>query len=179
MSGSNSFASLSPSLLARKGGARPAMRPQLQPIQQFNEATARRLEDDLGWNDHGEEGNGEETVEASQPAAPDSLPDGDGANVISLNGFDLPPADLPDVVRQQHAVASRVERFSAPRGSASARERRAAFTLRLDAERHLRLRLAATIDGRSAQQIVTEALDRLLADIPEVEALALRIGKRR
>jgi len=27
-----SFASLSPSLLARKGGARPAMRPQLLPM---------------------------------------------------------------------------------------------------------------------------------------------------
>ncbi len=32
MSEPKTFASLGPSLLARKGGARPAMRPQLLPI---------------------------------------------------------------------------------------------------------------------------------------------------
>jgi len=52
--------------------------------------------------------------------------------------------------------------------------RKAAFTLRLDAERHLRLRLATAVTGRSAQQIVTGALDAMLASIPEVEALAER-----
>jgi hypothetical protein len=57
--------------------------------------------------------------------------------------------------------------------------RNAAFTLRLDAERHLKLRLACTLDNRSAQQIVTEALDRLIADLPEVAALAAEAAKRR
>jgi hypothetical protein len=52
--------------------------------------------------------------------------------------------------------------------------RKAAFTLRLDAGRHLRLRLATAVTGQSAQQIVTGALDALLASIPEVEALAER-----
>ena len=37
--------------------------------------------------------------------------------------------------------------------------RKAAFTLRLDGDRHLRLRLANAVTGRSAQQIVTAALD--------------------
>ncbi|MFN5819077.1 MAG: hypothetical protein ACK44Y_01400 [Novosphingobium sp.] len=50
MSEPKSFASLSPTLLARKGGARPAMRPQLGPIG--GDALARQL-DDLGWNDMG------------------------------------------------------------------------------------------------------------------------------
>ena len=61
----------------------------------------------------------------------------------------------------------------APRRRAAGRK--AAFTLRLDAERHLRLRLACAVTGRSAQQIVTGALDALLAAIPEIEALAERV----
>jgi hypothetical protein len=52
---------------------------------------------------------------------------------------------------------------------------KAAFTLRLDADRHFRLRLACAITGRSAQQIVTGALDELLKSIPEVDALAGRM----
>ena len=54
-------------------------------------------------------------------------------------------------------------------------ERKAAFTLRLDGDRHLRLRLACAVTGRSAQQIVTGALDSALAAIPEIEALAARV----
>ena len=46
--------------------------------------------------------------------------------------------------------------------------------VRLDGQRHLRLRLATAVTGQSAQQIVTRALDALLASIPEVEALAER-----
>src|SRR5690606_4531313 len=55
--------------------------------------------------------------------------------------------------------------------------RRAAFTLRLDAQRHLKLRLASTIRNRSAQQLVTQALDKFLAEIPEIEALAARVTR--
>jgi hypothetical protein len=55
--------------------------------------------------------------------------------------------------------------------------RRAAFTLRLDAKRHLKLRLASTVRNRSAQQLVTEALDRFLGDIPELEALASQVKR--
>jgi hypothetical protein len=56
--------------------------------------------------------------------------------------------------------------------------RRAAFTLRLDAERHLKLRLACTISNRSAQQMVTEALDHLIAELPDVAALAQQLAKK-
>jgi len=58
---------------------------------------------------------------------------------------------------------------------ASANGKKAAFTLRVDADRHLRLRLATAITGRSAQQLVTEALDQLLASLPEIESLAERV----
>ena len=65
------------------------------------------------------------------------------------------------------------------RRSALSHGRRAAFTLRVDAERHLKLRLACTLRNRSAQQVVTEALDRLLADFPEVTALAEHVAGKR
>ncbi|MHB9879222.1 hypothetical protein ACSMXM_06130 [Pacificimonas sp. ICDLI1SI03] len=45
-----SFGSLSGSLLARKGGARPAMRPQ---AYRFNQGDRTAAEDDCGWNDMG------------------------------------------------------------------------------------------------------------------------------
>jgi hypothetical protein len=53
---------------------------------------------------------------------------------------------------------------------------KSAFTLRLDAERHLKLRLACAVTGRSAQLLVTEAVDALLKELPEIDALARRVG---
>jgi hypothetical protein len=80
-----------------------------------------------------------------------------------------------DVHRQQDAIA---EHFSG--GDAADVEsvvgRPAAFTLRLNPKRHLKLRLASTILNRSVQQLLTEALDRLLAEYPNVETLAEHIG---
>ena len=57
---------------------------------------------------------------------------------------------------------------------------KAAFTLRLDPARHLKLRLACAVTGRSAQQLVTDALDKLLGDMPELDSMADRAasGKR-
>ena len=54
----------------------------------------------------------------------------------------------------------------------NASSKRAAFTLRLDKERHLRLRLACAISNQSAQNMVTEALDEFLANMPELDAVA-------
>ena len=59
-------------------------------------------------------------------------------------------------------------RLPAPRG-------KAAFTLRLDPDRHLQLRLACAVTRRSAQQLVTGALDEFLNSLPEVQALAERV----
>ena len=71
--------------------------------------------------------------------------------------------------------AEKAEVVPLPRRAAAADGRKAAFTLRLDGGRHLRLRLACAVTGRSAQQIVTGALDSALAAIPEIEALASRV----
>jgi hypothetical protein len=160
MSDPKPFASLSPTLLARKGGAKPAMRPQLAMLGQFDGAAARQFEDDLGWNDHGDDFD------------PSDDFDQDG-EVVQFTG------EVPEVVRQQQAVARRVARSVRPRRKALDEGRRAAFTLRVDAERHLKLRLACTLDNRSAQQLVTEALDRFLDELPDVATLASQIRKPR
>ncbi|MCY7339067.1 MAG: hypothetical protein LH465_03825 [Sphingomonas bacterium] len=55
---------------------------------------------------------------------------------------------------------------------------KAAFTLRLDGQRHLKLRLACAVTGRSAQQLVTDALDQLLETMPELDTMAERAPKR-
>lgn len=49
---------------------------------------------------------------------------------------------------------------------------KAAFTLRLEASRHLKLRLACALTGRSAQMLVTEAVDQLLNSFPELDTIA-------
>jgi len=51
-----------------------------------------------------------------------------------------------------------------------------AFTLRLDKDRHLKLRLASAVTNQSAQRLVTEALDRFLEEHPEVQALSGNAG---
>lgn len=72
--------------------------------------------------------------------------------------------DAPDALARQLARTAR------------ATKDKAAFTLRLDSERRLRLRLAAAIAGRSAQQLVTEAIDTMLGDMAELEPLARRVA---
>lgn len=99
-------------------------------------------------------------------------------------------AEVPEIVRQQEALAGRVAEVArlvearpapkaprAPRGQ-RAREK-AAFTLRLDAERHLRLRLASAVTNRSAQLILTDLLDDFLSSLPEIDAMASRLPAAR
>lgn len=172
MSDPKPFASLSPTLLARKGGAKPAMRPQLQPLTHYADSLARTVDDDLGWNDMGHDDGfaGANDGPADEPHS---------AEIVSIHAE--PPvlrAPVPPIVRQQAEVAQRIA--AGPpreRRSALADGRRAAFTLRLDGERHLKLRLACTTRNRSAQQLVTEAIDRLLAELTDVTALAAQVTK--
>ncbi len=222
------FASLSSGLLARKGGARPAMRPQ-----GFGGQHGAGLED-LGWNDMGFE-----------PPKPAMLPDTDSEHdgfgedigpqplrnplaaltpIGQISGIGSPvhdqraeladafnaveaegdeeydetaerfegemPAFPPEVqtaevvsipARKTMAIEPSVDAAPAvvvaPRRSTTPRalpgsKAKAAFTLRLDKERHLKLRLACAVTGRSAQQLVTDALDALLADMPELDGMA-------
>jgi hypothetical protein len=148
------FASLNPSLLARKGGAKPAMRPQLGPIP--GEAAANL--DDLGWNDMGHDHD-----QANESAV-----------VVQLTP--LVASEPSELVIHRHTASFGSK--PAPRAqTAPDQGKRAAFTLRLDAQRHLKLRLASTISNRSAQQIVTEALDALLAEIDDLDSLAARLQR--
>lgn len=200
-----SFASLNPTLLARKGGAKPAMRPQLAPLPK--DAADDQLED-LGWNDMGQdEGEGgAEVVQLTTTAAnedaiePDSpvvkrqqkdladrvLADAvmDGSEEFEDEESEIEESELEDSEIQVVEVEPKtaVKKKPAPKTKKSSRKggkkgRRAAFTLRLDAERHLKLRLAATMEGKSAQAVVTEALDTLLADIDDLDALAARMQR--
>jgi len=229
------FASLSSGLLARKGAARPAMRPQ-----GFGQVGAAGLED-LGWNDMGFEAPkpaltpvrdedhdafGDEVHQPSRnplsaltPASPvhsqqaeieqrfaDSDEEGEDENgeyvdetaelydpeseeglVVEARKEPALPALEPETVTAPVVAPAPVIVPIAPTAAAPVRPRRpraapgssgkAAFTLRLDPARHLKLRLACAINGRSAQQLVTDALDQLLEGMPELESMAEKAPK--
>jgi hypothetical protein len=242
MSDSN-FASLGPSLLARKGGAKPAMRPQVAPLVTEETVVPEEALEDLGWNDMGdpEHDGGAEIVPINADVSPDGIPAHPGPIVRrqqrrleervladaamtgpedcesdyeedeeSLYGedYDAEDYDAEDydaagyaegedyddgegeydgaiysplaahLPAAEPAAAPARAPLAVPREPAKPRVpatqsgRRAAFTLRLDADRHLKLRLAATMQGVSAQALVTEALDRLLAEHDELEIIA-------
>lgn len=172
------FASLSSTLLARKGQARPAMRPQ----GFASLAPAPAALEDLGWNDMG--------VEAQAPAPTPIAP-----SIIPVSDVPPPPPVVvaQEALREEFAPAAApepapVEAEDAPRAVKSvsvatagrlqretAHKGRAAFTLRLDSERHLKLRLASAVTHRSAQQLVSHALDQFLTTIPEVAALVAQL----
>lgn len=152
-----SFASLNPTILARKGGAKPAMRPQLGLITAPSAQAAYDLED-LGWNDMGQEEAGNVV-----PILPASNDEDAGAILLA---------------KDTSPVGTAAKRAPAKRASSKLSGKRAAFTLRLDAQRHLKLRLASTLKGQSAQQLVTDALDALLATIEDLDSLAAQMARK-
>ena len=209
------LASLSAGLLARKGGARPAMRRQ--PLGSGPAPLNSGGYDDLGWNDMGYDVDPDQSAEparmldlkplltgsvlAHNVEAEHAVDDGAGHEFPAglsndFNGltddygadqFEAEAPEVPEIVRQQEsliervaAVARKVEarpepkpkKEKAPR-ALRAREK-AAFTLRLDAERHLRLRLASAVTNRSSQVILTDLLDEYLSSLPEIDAMASR-----
>jgi|SRR5690242_15014216 len=165
-------ASLSSSLLARKGQARPAMRPQ--GFSGFGNPAGQM--DDLGWNDMGAaEQMAEPRVREVAEPAPAPIPEPPVLREREALKAEIeaprkqPVAiDAPAKPAMSDAALTRIGR----KVRAKQTKAKSAFTLRLDAERHLRLRLAAAVCDRSAQHLVTEALDAFLATLPEVEALA-------
>jgi len=226
------FASLSSGLLARKGAARPAMKPQ-----GFGQMGGGNLED-LGWNDMGFEPP--KPAEAPRDATHDAFGD-DVVDHPRAHPSGLTPVGSP-VHSQQAEIADRLStdeldetseahdevddideideefdetaelyepeeeavavatpdpepivtpalepvvaapvvvarRAPTPRAAPGSKAK-AAFTLRLDPPRHLKLRLACAVNGRSAQQIVTDALDRLLNDMPELDAMAEKAKRK-
>lgn len=192
-----SFASLNPSLLARKGGAKPAMRPQLASLNAAGSNVAANLED-LGWNDMGDDADelqahhGQILQLTPEPANEAAQAEARAVDKASQDA--LAHQGPVEVHRQQAELAERVaapavtavpapspvvrKHTPVQRRSALDRGKRAAFTLRLDEERHLKLRLLSTVKGKSAQQIVTEALDALLNGMAEIESLAAQVKRR-
>ncbi len=203
-----SFASLSSTLLARKGGAKPAMRPQSTIAGPVNGAAAAANLEDLGWNDMGEE-MGLPRLAVERPAnpandyqfadvitiGPQTEIDGETRNDVreSLDriarSLDTLPdeEDEPEPDQETEADAFYEPEIPAPPPVAPKRAerikpvmrsvRRAAFTLRLDQQRHLMLKLACTVRGCSAQQLVSDALDEVLAEMPEIASLAAQVKR--
>jgi predicted HicB family RNase H-like nuclease len=207
------FASLSSGLLARKGAAKPAMRPQ--GFGSFGSSL-----EDLGWNDMGAGPASLHDIHEAQelpehvPSSIEALTPAPGGRLQAeppavveqqrelearlaepepecepepeyepeVEAFEPEPESEPEVeafepepepapVRKAPAKA-KAEIVVLPRSRVVAARAKAAFTLRLDPERHLKLRLACALSRRSAQQLVTEALDDFLNSLPELEALA-------
>lgn len=94
-------------------------------------------------------------------------------------------AALPAAATVEPVDAAGDRVTAAPRRSPVARARAGsrgsfAFTLRLDPERHLRLRLASATSNRSLQQILVGLVDDYLASQPEIDAFAARLpGSRK
>jgi hypothetical protein len=204
------FASLSSGLLARKGAAKPAMRPQ--GFGSFGSSL-----EDLGWNDMGHAPGSlhdvneahelpehvPSSIEALTPAPggrthseppavveqqrelearlaqvpePETEPEAEleapEAEALAEPEVQAEPEPKVQAVSEARVVKLPRSRVSPARAPAPAVRAKAAFTLRLDPERHLKLRLACALSRRSAQQLVTEALDVFLDSIPELEALS-------
>lgn len=231
------FASLSSTLLARKGGAKPAMRPQSAALGPVDGVAAAANLEDLGWNDMGEDAPPPASFEPAEerrimPKAPslsessliqagpaqeagyaDFAQDNDeqpfeGADIVPIKArqddnspvsnqvrdsldkitSQLARQDSEDDLQAEKKTEVRFDAAAialpkkptkpAKRESAASQGKRAAFTLRLDPERHLMLRLACTVRGSSAQQLVTDALDGLLAEMPEIASLAAQVQRR-
>jgi antitoxin (DNA-binding transcriptional repressor) of toxin-antitoxin stability system len=193
MSEAKPIASLSSVLLARKGAARPAMRRQVIG-NGHGVAAAAAGHEDLGWNDMGYDVD-------PDPAAPMDYEHGFGVNPLAAAVPDVTPevkAQQNRIAEQLNVQAEEAEMFDAeepvaqvvpiaapkavatvakakaPRAAAGSKGK-SAFTLRLDGDRHLRLRLACAVSNSSAQMLVTAALDAYIESMPEIGALAAQI----
>jgi hypothetical protein len=151
-------AALTSGLLARKGGARPAMRRA--PISTSGSGPAH-IADDLGWNDMGDESVPDSSPVAAQIASlKESL-----VNDVERQPEVQTPEPKSAEVRQLFETSRRAQ----PVLSSG---RKSAFTLRIDDERHLRLRLLSAVSNQSAQQLLISALDALIEAHPDIDGLA-------
>lgn len=196
--GSKPTASLSSTLLARKGQAKPAMRPQgFGGFGTIPGAEDPGAQDDLGWNDMGFDAGHDVPPEPPVPPVPvppvlvpPVLVQREVLREEMAQPTPIPtpaPAHEPEreIVAQAPlavskpvsvATATRIGRDT--RKKHSKRHPKAAFTLRLDEDRHLRLRLASALHNASAQTLVTEALDQFLQSLPEVTELLRQLPAR-
>ena len=212
---SKPLASLSSSLLARKGGAKPAMRRQgFNNFPDYSSGDHGETQEDLGWNDMGYDVDPDHEAHPVEhlhhnPLA-GAIPNPGAAvrqqqeEIAAKLGTSPMPKTLaepeetePAAVTVPFPVSREVpppaeksalpapadieeREVEKPRPAVKSRTRKAktAFTLRLDPERHLKLRLATAIKNVSAQQLVTKAVDEYLKSIPELDGLAERVPSR-
>jgi hypothetical protein len=125
-------------------------------------------------DDGGEEEELDETAELYDPEAEEAE---EIAEETVAAEVEVPVAKPEPVVAAKLVAAPAPRRERKPRAVAGSKGK-AAFTLRLDPERHLKLRLACAVDGRSAQMLVTQALDVLLADMPELDSMATKAKRK-
>jgi hypothetical protein len=206
MSEPKPLASLSGVLLARKGLARPAMR---RPSMLGTNGNAALAQDDLGWNDMGYDVDpdpsapmdydhnfhGTNPLAAAVPDVKhqqDRIAEEFESEDRPEAGFDSFAEDLQPVATGLTVVSmtpepvvtpiDRSRATDAPRSKARSKpgmKDKAAFTLRLDGQRHLKLRLACAVRHQSAQQLVTDALDAFLDSMPEIAALAASVPAKK
>lgn len=178
------LASLSSGLLARKGQAAPAMRRQgmISMVPDDGIMHSQNAMEDLGWNDMGQDHQDHVDGHAGLSPMTSSAP----VQLHPAKSYAAEaPVAVPEVVRQQQELVEEFEVIdSKPKAPAKTRaaagsRSKAAFTLRLDGERHLQLRLVCAINHRSAQQIVTQALDAFLASQPIAAELSAMNAKAR
>lgn len=198
------IASLSGILLARKGAARPAMRRPTM-MGNFGSAAVAQDDlgwNDMGYDvdpDPNTPMDYEHDIFGHNPlaaAVPEAKPEvrllqeriAEQLSSASRAGFDsidaedrpvgaaltvvtmTPEPTVTPIVKQVKTDAPRSRARSAP-----GQKQKAAFTLRLDGERHLKLRLACAVRHQSAQNLVTDALDAFLDSMPEIGLLAARV----
>jgi hypothetical protein len=124
-----------------------------------------------------EEADADETAELYEPEIEEADAD-ETAELYEPEADQAPIAEVavpePVVLPATTPVSRRAPRPRAVVGSKG----KAAFTLRLDPDRHLKLRLACAVDRRSAQQLVTDALDHLLERMPDLDGLAAKAKRR-
>ncbi|GAB5488746.1 MAG: hypothetical protein Pars2KO_23160 [Parasphingorhabdus sp.] len=208
------LASLSSSLLARKGKAKPAMRRQGINFPENTFEADQNSHEDLGWNDMGYDADPDHTGDSAEQihhnplagAVPETVPavkqqqneiaaklnpekEDKRTEKAGQNSDPVPPPPLSiskevkpleehsAVVKAAREVKQR-PRKARPATKSRTRKAKAAFTLRLDADRHLKLRLATAVKNESAQQLVTKAVDEYLKNIPELDDLAQRVPSR-
>ncbi|TPG12647.1 hypothetical protein [Sphingomonas oligophenolica] len=184
------FASLSSGLLASKGHARPAMRSQgFGGFGGVNQGL-----DDLGWNDMGQNDALPLDTPSIAPtrvdlprAEPARSPEPVRSPEPTNNHVVEAALPVPPVLVEREALKATIEAPSVERSVSvptatrlrkeTEHQAKAAFTLRVDATRHLKLRLASALTNRSAQDLVTQALDALIDSVPEVATLVAQLPK--
>ena len=116
------------------------------------------------------------TVEEAPAPIPAFAPPAPAQQTVAAPAIELSDAEATRLIKP---VLREITLKSRKQGRGRARKAvnsTAAFTLRLDHDRHLKLRLACAVHNVSAQKLITEAVDNLFDSMPEIEPLITRIN---